>query len=388
MVNFDYQTPTRLIFGKGVVKEKLGQVMESYGRKVLLTYGGGSIKRSGIYDEVMRILSGKEVYELPGIEPNPKYNPSVLEGVRICKEKGIDVILAVGGGSVLDCTKAIAGAACSDADPWDVITAKVATERAIPIVDIITMAATGSEYDMGGVISRTETNDKLAYFSPLVFPAVSFIDPTYTFSVPVKHTLAGVADCINHIMESYFCGEHIDMNDAFMEGAVRSLVKNVAKVLENPEDYDARAEIFYATTLGCNGIYCLGNSPGGWPMHAMEHALSAYYDITHGEGLAIITPRWMRHILTHSAGPLHDQVVERIEKFGKNVFGVEGCEASINAIHDFYRGLGIPMTLKEVGIDDSRLGEMAKHVAQLEGLDKAWAPLHENDILDIFKACL
>ena len=142
MVNFDYQTPTRLIFGKGVVKEKLGQVMESYGRKVLLTYGGGSIKRSGIYDEVMRILSGKEVYELPGIEPNPKYNPSVLEGVRICKEKGIDVILAVGGGSVLDCTKAIAGAACSDADPWDVITAKVATERAIPIVDIITMAAT------------------------------------------------------------------------------------------------------------------------------------------------------------------------------------------------------------------------------------------------------
>ena len=297
---------------------------------------------------------------------------------------------------MLDCTKAIAGVAGTlkgkvydnIEEAWEIICGKKPTLAAVPIVDIITMAATGSEYDMGGVISRTETNDKLAYFSPLVFPAVSFIDPTYTFSVPVKHTLAGVADCINHIMESYFCGEHIDMNDAFMEGAVKSLAKNVRKVLVNPEDYDARAEIFYATTLGCNGIYCLGNSPSGWPMHAMEHALSAYYDITHGEGLAIITPRWMHHILTHSTGELHGQVGERIEKFGKNVFGVEGCEACINAIHDFYREIGIPMTLREVGIDDSRLGEMAKHVAELEGLDKAWAPLFEQDILAIFKACL
>ena len=388
MRNFDYQTPTRLIFGKGVVAEKLQSVMAQYGDKVLITYGGGSIKRSGLYDQVLQLLADKQIYELPGIEPNPKFNPSVTEGVSICKEKGIDVILSVGGGSVLDCTKAIAGAACSDADPWDIVTGKAPTLKAIPIIDIITLAATGSEYDSGAVISRTETNDKLAYFSPLVFPAVSFIDPTYTFTLPVKQTLAGVADCINHIMESYFCAAHIDMNEAFMEGAVRSLVKNVKKVLANPEDYDARAEIFYATTLGCNGIYCLGNSPSGWPMHAMEHALSAYYDITHGEGLAILTPRWMRHILTHSAGELHDQVVERIEKFGKNVFGAEGCEASILAIHDFYREIGIPMTLKEVGIDDSRLGEMAQHVAMLEGLDQAWVPLYEQDILDIYKDCL
>ena len=402
MKNFDYQTPTRLIFGKNVVNEKLAGVMQQYGKRVLVTYGGGSIKRTvaghakSLYDEVMAVLADKEVFELPGIQPNPKFNPSVLEGVRLCQEHHIDVILSVGGGSVLDCTKAIAGVAGTldgnvydqVEEAWDIVRGIKPTTAAVPIVDIITMAATGSEYDMGGVISRTETNDKLAYFSPLVFPAVSFIDPTYTFSVPVKHTLAGVADCINHIMESYFCSEHIDMNDAFMEGAVRSLVKNVKKVLVNPEDYDARAEIFYATTLGCNGIYCLGHSPSGWPMHAMEHALSAYYDITHGEGLAIITPRWMRHILTHATGELREQVVERIEKFGKHVFGVEGCEASIQAIHDFYREIGIPMTLKEVGIDDSRLGEMAKHVAELEGLDEAWVPLYEQDILDIFKACL
>ena len=336
----------------------------------------------------MNLLAGKQIYELPGIEPNPKFNPSVIEGVRICKEKGIDVILSVGGGSVLDCTKAIAGAACSDADPWDIVTGKAPTLKAIPIVDIITLAATGSEYDSGGVISRTETNDKLAYFSPLVFPAVSFIDPTYTFTLPVKQTLAGVADCINHIMEQYFCGEHIMMNDAFMEGAVKSLVKNVRIVLDEPDNYDARAEIFYATTLGCNGIYGLGNSESGWPMHAIEHALSGHYDITHGEGLAIVTPRWMRHILNTTTGELHEQVVERITSFGKNVFGTATPEESIQAIHDFYASIGIPMTLAAVGIDGSRIDEMAHHIAVNEGLDQAWVPLYEEDIAAILRDCM
>lgn len=388
MVNFDYQTPTRLIFGKGVVAEKLQAVMAQYGKKVLITYGGGSIKRSGLYDQVKEILKDKEIYELPGIEPNPKFNPSVLDGVRICKEQNIDVILSVGGGSVLDCTKAIAGAACSDADPWDVVTMKAPTTKAVPIVDIITLAATGSEYDSGAVISRTETNDKLAYFSKHVFPEVSFIDPTYTFTLPAKQTLAGVADCINHIMEQYFCGMHILMNDAFMEGAIKSLMKNVKIVLAEPENYEARAEIFYATTLGCNGIYALGNSYGGWPMHSIEHALSGHYDITHGEGLAIVTPRWMKHILNSTSGELHEQVVERITSFGKNVFGVETPEAAIAAIHNFYKEIGIPMTLGEVGIDDSRIDEMAHHIAVNEGLERAWVPLLEADIAAILRDCL
>ena len=388
MVNFDYQTPTRLIFGRGVVQEKLHDVMAKFGKRVLITWGGGSIKRSGLYDQVREILKDKEIHELPGIEPNPKYDPSVLEGVRICKEKNIDVILSVGGGSVLDCTKAIAGAACSDADPWDVITMKVPTLKAIPIVDIITLAATGSEYDRGGVISRTDTNDKLAYFSDLVFPAVSFIDPTYTFTLPVRQTLAGVSDCINHIMEQYFCGEHIMMKDAFMEGAIKSLMKNVRIVLKDPENYDARAEIFYATTLGCNGIYSLGNSECGWPMHAIEHALSGHYDINHGEGLAIVTPRWMKHILS-------EKTLERFVAFGTGVFGIdpalpemEIAEKAIQSIHDFYREIGLPMTLREVGIDGSRIDEMAHHIAVNEGLENAWAPLHEEDIAAILRDCL
>lgn len=392
MVNFDYQTPTRLIFGKDVVAKKLKDVMNQFGSRVLLAYGGGSIKRPladtgiSLYDQVKSQLSDKDIFELPGIAPNPKYDPSVLDGVRICKEQNIDVILSVGGGSVLDCVKSIAGAACYDGDPWDIITRKVPTLKHVPVVDIITLAATGSEYDSAAVISRTETNDKLPYFG--VFPAVSFIDPTYTFTLPVKQTLAGVADCINHIMEQYFCGEHIMMNDAFMEGAIKSLVKNVKTVLREPENYDARAEIFYATTLGCNGIYALGNSYGGWPMHALEHALSAYYDITHGIGLAIVTPRWMKHILDNTTGDLHAQVVERCESFGRNVFGTTTANEAIEAIYNFYKEIGVPMTLREVGIDESRIDEMAHHVAMLEGLDKAWAPLLEADIAAIYRACL
>lgn len=257
MQNFDYQTPTRLIFGRGVVDEKLPRVMAQFGKRILLTYGGGSIKRSGLYDKVYALLPDAEITELPGIEPNPKYATSVVEGVRLCKEKHIDVILSVGGGSVLDCSKAIAAGAKYDGETWDLITRKVKTLAALPIVDIITLAATGSEYDCGGVISRTETHDKIGYLAPTNFPAVSFIDPTYTFTVPPMHTLAGVADCISHIMEQYFCADHIDMNDAFMEGAVRSLCKNVRVVLLNPEDYNARGDIL-RLHIGLQWYICSG----------------------------------------------------------------------------------------------------------------------------------
>jgi len=182
MQNFDYMTPTRLIFGKGVI-EKLPEVMGKYGKKVLLTYGGGSIKKLGLYDKVKELLSDFDIVELSGIQPNPKYDPSVLEGIRLCKEHNVDVILAVGGGSVLDCSKAIAAGAKYDGDVWDLISYKAFAKDALPIVDILTLAATGSEYDCGGVISRTETNDKIGYVDPHLYPAVSFLDPTYTFTV-------------------------------------------------------------------------------------------------------------------------------------------------------------------------------------------------------------
>ena len=387
MQNFDYMTPTRLIFGKGVIS-KLPEVMSSFGKKILLAYGGGSIKKIGLYDKVKELLKDSEIYELPGIQPNPKYDPSVLDGVRICKEKNIDVILSVGGGSVLDCTKAIAAGAKYDGDPWDLISYKVKAKAALPIVDIITLAATGSEYDCGGVISRTETNDKIGYVDSLLYPAVSFLDPTYTFTVSKKQTAAGCADAMNHIMEQYFCEDSTLLNDGFMEAGLKSLMVNARKCLDNPEDYTARAEMMLDCTYGCNGIYALGNSPSGWPCHGMEHALSAYYDITHGEGLAIITPRWMKHILS-------EKTVDRFVKYGVNVFGIDSnlnkldiANKAIAETYRFFESIGIPMHLKDVGIDESRLGEMAHHVAENEGLENAWAPLNEQDILDIFKASL
>lgn len=387
MQNFDYMTPTRLIFGEGVITQ-LPEVMAGFGKKVLLTYGGGSIKKLGLYDKVKKLLAGFEITELSGIQPNPKYDPSVLEGVRLCKENDIDVILAVGGGSVLDCSKAIAAGAKYDGDVWDLISYKAFAKAALPIVDILTLAATGSEYDCGGVISRTETNDKIGYMDPHLYPVVSFLDPTYTFTVSKKQTAAGCADAMNHIMEQYFCADATLLNDGFCEAGLKSLMVNARKCLENPEDYTARAEMMFACTLGCNGIYSLGNSPSGWPCHGIEHALSAYYDITHGEGLAIITPRWMKHILS-------DKTVGRFVKYGVNVFGIDStlpafeiAEKAIQATYDFFASIGIPMTLREVGIDESRIGEMAHHIAVNEGLENAYAPLTEQDITEILTASL
>ena len=366
MQNFDYRTPTRLVFGENVI-EKLPAVMAAIGKHVLLTYGGGSIKKIGLYDRVKELLKDFEITELPGIQPNPKYDPSVLDGVRLCKENDIDVILAVGGGSVLDCSKAIAAGAKYDGDPWDLITYKVKAQAALPIVDILTLAATGSEYDSGGVISRTETNDKVAYLDPLLYPVCSFLDPRYTFTVSKKQTAAGCADAMNHIMEQYFCEDATLLNDGFCEAGLKSLMSNAKACLENPEDYRARAEMMFACTLGCNGIYSLGNSPSGWPCHAIEHALSAYYDITH----------------------------DRFVKYGINVFGIDAtlpkqeiAEKAIDSTYAFFESINIPMHLREVGIGEERIDEMAHHIAVNEGLENAYVPLLEQDIKEILVASL
>lgn len=387
MQNFEYCTPTRLIFGKGVIG-RLPEVLGAYGHKVLLTYGGGSIKKIGLYDKVLELLAGFEITELPGIQPNPKYDPSVLEGVRLCKENCIEVILSVGGGSVLDCSKAIAAGACYDGDPWDLISYKVKAQKALPIVDILTLAATGSEYDCGGVISRTETNDKIGYIDPLLFPVASFLDPTYTFTVNAWQTAAGIADAMNHILEQYFCEDATLMNDGFCEAGLKSLMVNGKACLDNPSDYKARAEMMFVCTLACNNIMSLGNSGSGWPMHGIEHALSGYYDITHGVGLAIITPRWMKHILS-------DRTLPRFVKYGVNVFGIDpslpGMEIASQAIaatYDFFASLGIPMHLQDVGIGPDRIAEMAHHVAVSEGLENAYVPLTEQDIAAILTASL
>lgn len=367
--NFNYATPTELIFGKGVIKS-LPEVLKKYGKNVLLTYGGGSIKKMGLYDEVYKLLKDFNIVELPGIEPNPKYDPSVKEGARLCKEHKIDVILSVGGGSVLDCSKAISVCAKYDGEGWDLISGEVQAKEALPIVDILTLAATGSEFDAGCVISNTALNDKRGYSDPLMFPAYSFLDPTYTFTVNKWQTACGTADAINHILEQFFSEPDSIFNDGIMIAGLKSLMTNVKIALKEPDNYAARSELMYVCSWGCNGIFSNGCSYSGWPMHSIEHALSAYFDITHGAGLAIITPRWMKEILS-------ERTLNRFVKLGKELFDVEvkNLEDAYKVMDEFYKffeEIGIPMHLAPLGVKEDKIEEMADHILKYDSTDEEY----------------
>ena len=382
--NFNYSTPTKLIFGKGVIKE-LPNVIKQYGKNVLLTYGGGSIKKMGLYDEVHEMLKDFIVIELSGIEPNPKYNPSVITGAKLCKEHNIDVILSVGGGSVLDCSKAISVCAKYDGEGWDLISGKVKAKEALPIVDILTLAATGSEYDCGCVISNTALNDKRGYMDPLMYPAVSFLDPTYTFTVSKWQTACGTADAINHVLEQFFSTPSSIFNDGLMISALKSLMTNVKVALENPEDYSARAELMYVCSWGCNGILSNGAGYSGWPMHSIEHALSAYFDITHGAGLAIITPRWMKEILS-------EKTLNRFEVLGKELFdikvnSIDDANNVIEKFYNFFESIDIPMHLAPLGVKEEKIEEMADHILEFDSTDNPYmyVSLDKDALIRILK---
>jgi len=387
--NFTYNTPTKLIFGKGVI-EQLPHVMAAYGKTILLTYGGGSIKKSGLYDKVKELLKDFTLVELGDIEPNPKYDPSVLDGARLCKEKKVDVILSVGGGSVLDCSKAISVCAKYDGEGWDLISGKVKAKAALPIVDILTLAATGSEYDCGCVISYTAIHDKRGYSDELMFPAVSFLDPEYTFSVSPWQTACGTADAINHVLEQFFSSPTSLFNDGVMIAAIRSLMTNVKIALQDPANYAARSELMYVCSWGCNGILSNGSGYSGWPMHSIEHALSAYFDITHGAGLAIITPRWMKEILS-------EKTVERFVTLGVSLFGMdkdlpafEMAEKVIDAFYAFFESTGIPMHLAPLGVTADKIEEMAEHILANDDTSEPWvyAPLDKEALMRILHASM
>lgn len=296
-------------------------------------------------------------------------------------------MLAVGGGSVIDCSKAIAAAALYDGDAWDLITHKAPTLGALPVISVLTLSATGSEYDWGAVISRPETNDKVGYIDPHLFPLCPCLIRSLRSPVSAYQTAAGAADIMNHVIEQFFTGLSSFLADNLCASVLKTVIKYASSAIKNPRDYEARAQLMWASSLGCNGILSLGSAASGWPCHGIEHALSGHYDITHGVGLAIVTPRWMKHILS-------EKTLERFVSFGRLVFGIDErddrktAEKAIDATYDFFKSIGIPMTLGEVGIDEKRIGEMAAHIANNEGLDKAYAPLSENDIEEILKACL
>lgn len=382
--NFTYNTPTTLYFGKDAIKDLPG-VIGQYGKNVLLTYGGGSIKKMGLYDKVKELLADFNIVELSGIEPNPKYDPSVITGAKLCKENNIDVILSVGGGSVLDCSKAISVCAKYDGEGWDLISGKVKATAAVPVVDIITLAATGSEYDAGCVISNTAINDKRGYMDGFLFPVASFLDPEYTYSVSKWQTASGTADAINHVLEQFFARPSSIFNDGIMIAALRSLMTNVKTALEKPDDYAARSELMYVCSWGCNGILSNGTGYSGWPMHSIEHALSAYFDITHGAGLAIITPRWMKEILS-------EDTVERFVTLGTSLFGfdkelsdIDMANKVIDEFYHFFESIGIPMHLAELGVKADKIEEMADHILENDSTNEPWmyVPLDKDALIRI-----
>lgn len=388
MENFNYCMSANILFGRDQIIN-LPILLSEYGKKILLVYGGGSIRKSGLYDTLTELLENYEVFELSGVAPNPRID-SVREGVKLCRQHGIEAILAVGGGSVIDCSKAIAAAVYYDGDPWEMIAMQKPIEKALPIATVLTLAATGSEADTGGVISNPETKEKLGFGAPVLMPKVSILDPTYTFSVPASQTAAGCADILSHLMEQYFVPESTYMGDLLVEAVMKTMIKYAPVAVREPDNYEARAQIMWGSSIADNATLCNGNRLAVFGVHAMEHELSAHYDLTHGVGLAILTPGWMRHVMKKAP----ETVIPRFAHFAREVWGVEGenetwmAQQAADRLEQFFRKLNIPTALNSVGIDDSHFEEMAEHVVQTGNLDYAWIPLTKEDVVAIMKMCL
>lgn len=388
MNGFIYDIPVKVYFGENQLQH-LGEELRKFGKRVLLTYGGGSIKKTGLYDTLTSEMekAGMEVFELSGIEPNPRIE-SVRKGVQICKDEKIDVLLAVGGGSTLDATKFMAAGACVEHDPWDFLSEKWAPiEKALPVITVLTLAATGSEMDAGGVISNPETQDKIGRLAPPMLPKVSFLDPTLTYTVSPYQTACGAADMMSHIMEVYFNMEQdLYILDCFMEGMMRTIIKYAPVAMREPENYEARANLMCTSSWAING-FVNGGKRQAWSCHPMEHELSAIYDITHGLGLAILTPRWMEYCLDESTVPKYVQ-------FGVNVFGIDErqepmviARQSIEKLSEFLFGtLGLKRTFTEVGIRAEDFPVMARKACG-NGVLPGFKPLAQEDIERIFEMC-
>lgn len=389
MNNFVYDIPVKVYFGENQLSH-LGEELSKYGKRVLLTYGGGSIKKIGLYDAVVAEIkkAGLELFELSGIEPNPRIE-SVRKGAQICKEENIDVLLAVGGGSTIDATKFIAAGACVDFDPWDFLDKWSPIEKAIPIVTILTLSATGSEMDSGGVISNPTTQDKIGRLAEPMLPKVSFLDPTNTYSVSPYQTACGSADMMSHILEVYFnMDQDLYMLDCFMEGMMKTIIKYTPIAMEEPNNYEARANLMWTSSWAING-FVVGGKQQAWSCHPIEHELSAIYDITHGLGLAILTPRWMEYCLDETT-------VNKYVQFGVNVFGIDStlpqmeiAKKGIEMLSDFFfKTINLNSTLTEIEIDDKNFAVMAKKSVEIGGLSDAFKPLNQEDVVNIFKMCL
>ncbi|MCY8180983.1 iron-containing alcohol dehydrogenase [Bacillus paralicheniformis] len=390
MENFSYYNPTKLIFGKGQL-EQLRKELKVYGKNVLLVYGGGSIKKNGLYDEVTRVLKeeGADMHELSGVEPNPRL-ATVKKGIELCARHEIDFLLAVGGGSVIDCTKAIAAGAKYDGDPWDIFSKKTTAKDALPFGTILTLAATGSEMNPDSVITNWETNEKYVWGSDVTHPKFSILDPENTFSVPENQTVYGIVDMMSHVFEQYFHNvKNTPLQDRMCFSVLQTVIETAPKLLEDLQNYEHRETILYAGTIALNGTLQMGYF-GDWASHTMEHAVSAVYDIPHAGGLAILFPNWMRYTL--------DTNVSRFKALMLNMFDIDTeCKTDkdialegIDKLSAFWTSLGAPSRLADYGIGEEKLDLIADIAAkEIEhGGFANFQKLNKDDVLAILRASL
>ena len=386
MNNFIFQNSTKVFFGQGCVREYLACLIKG-ADTVLLAYGGGSIKSNGVYDEVTAILqrTGKRVLEFSGIMPNPTYE-KVLEGAEICRRENVDMILAVGGGSVIDCCKAVSLAARYQGDIWEDFWMHpgVINFEPVPLGAIVTVAGTGSECNGGAVISNQKKKIKTGRDYPALNPAFALMDPAYTYSVPVKQMVSGGFDILSHIMETYFSlPDEDNVSDDIMEALMGSVIRNLRLALRNPRDYTARSNLMWDSTMAENRVIKMGKKCD-FQCHNMEHQLGAYTDCNHGCGLAVLQPVYYRHIYMDG--------LSKFVKFAENVWKIprrgrtdeEMALAGIDALEDFIRELGLPTTLKELGVEREQLREIACSCGISNG---SYRRITHDEILDIFQEC-
>ena len=380
MENFEYQNPVKIVFGKEAIA-KLGELVPAR-RKILMTYGGGSIKSNGVFAAVKKALAGRTLIEFGGIEPNPRYE-TLMKAVEICREKKVTYLLSVGGGSVLDGTKFIALAAPFTAgDPWDILAKNAPATEALPIGCVMTLPATGSEMNCFSVVSRESTHEKLALSNPLVFPQFSVLDPETTFTLPVQQTRNGVVDAFAHVMEQYMTRPaNAPLQDRQAEAILHTLIEEGPKVLATPGDYAARANIMWCATQALNGLISCG-VPQDWATHMIGHEITALHGLDHAQTLAVVMPAVLKH--------QKQAKIAKLEQYGRRIWGVYGADAATLAIEKtegFFRSLGMKTRLSEYGVDGRNFEEIGNRI------EKRGLKLGENqaigkkEILEILELC-
>lgn len=382
MNNFIFENPTKIIFGSDT-QLQVGTLVSGYSNKVLLHYGGGSIKKSGLYDQVRESLEREGIYclELGGVRPNPRLS-LVRDGIAICKKEGISFILAVGGGSVIDSAKAISLGAANDCDVWDFYIGKAEAKAVIPVGVILTIPAAGSESSSGSVITNEEGQYKRSYDCPLMYPRFAILNPKLSYTLSPHQAACGIADIMAHIMERYFTQtEHTDLSDRLCEAAMKTVVNHADRVISDGSNYDAWAEIMWSGTLAHNNLLGKGREED-WASHQIEHELSGMYDITHGAGLAIIFPAWMRYVCHRNQ--------KRFVQFAIRVWSVDFSmmqeevivQEGIERLVKFFQGLGLSTTLRELGIGDEKFQEMAEKTVD-RGPVGNFVKLDKEDVVQI-----